>query len=93
MSEYLKKELLNSLTKHPPEIYKYKRMKLVSCDIICEQAAYVIVKIPSPYNPVLSGTSTTLWVPKNAMKIDNNNNLFVANWFYDKEIQMKTVNG
>ena len=93
MSEYLKKELIDTLTTLPPDVYKYKRMKLVSCDIICEHAAYVTVKVPSPYNPVLSGTPTTLWVPKEAMKIDSKNNLFLAKWFYDKEIQMKMGTG
>lgn len=89
MSEYLKKELIETLTTLPSKVYDYKRMKLVSCEIICEHAAYVTIKVPSPFNPVLSGKPVTLWIPKNAMKLDDNNNLFVENRFYDKEIYMR----
>ena len=76
----LRNKLMNDLRMLESDVYNYQHINLLGCDQISEKAALITICVSREEG------IAKLWVPKSVLRLDKTANLWVENWFYEKEI-------
>lgn len=77
----LDNQILNTIEPLPHNVYDYTHLYII--DFMKETKDAMLLWIKLYHHS--DADSFSGWIPKSVLRIDNNKDLWIANWFKDKE--------
>lgn len=70
------KQLLSKIEPLPQNVYNFIKIELLRIDLFSKGAAFLVFKTEEHTHE--------RWIPYSQIKKDNNNNLWISKWLYNK---------